>query len=76
MSAKKITIISDWWWIKNLSDLKIYKEKQVKQKKQKTINFLKKTMKSEATICFKWKKWLQNINQCKDCIEWTFISND
>ena len=48
----------NWYWVRNLSDLKIYKEKQIKHKKQKTISFLKKIKKSEATTCFRQQKWL------------------
>jgi len=34
--------------VKNLSDSRIYKEEQMKQKKQKTASFLNKTRESEA----------------------------
>jgi len=40
-------------WVENLSDSEIYKEKQMKQKKQKTASFLEKTKESEAATCLK-----------------------
>jgi len=41
--------------MKNLSDSEIYKEEWIKQKKQKTVNFLEKIKESEATTCLKQK---------------------
>jgi len=51
MSVQKVMSILNWCWVRNLSNSKIYKEKQIKQKRQKIANFLKKTRESEAVIC-------------------------
>jgi len=62
--------------VKNLSGSEIYEEEWMKQKKQKTANFLKKTRESEATICFKWKQWSQDMNWHNNYIKWTLVSDD
>jgi len=44
--------------MKNLSDSRIYEEEQMRQKRQKTANFLNKTRESEATKCLEQKQQL------------------
>jgi len=53
MSAQKVINLLNLSWVENLSDSEIYKEKQIRQKRQKTASFLEKTKESEATTCLK-----------------------
>jgi len=62
--------------MRNLSDSKIYKEKQMRQKRQKTASFFKKTKESEATIHLKWKQQSQNMSWHENYTEETLTNSD
>jgi len=53
MLVQKVMNMLNLLWIENLSDSEIYKEKQTRQKRQKTASSFKETRESETIICFK-----------------------